>query len=197
MTDQHDHEKIEPASVDWQDVLQPLLARESAFRAFVRRRISDDALAEDVLQQGLVRAVEHQHALAQTDNVVAWFYRILRNAIVDVYRARAAEGRKTEAFEKELAAIGGDRSPAPDELHPTICACLERLLPALRPAYAELLRRIDLEGQSPEQVAQALQITHNNLTVRLHRARQALRTSLEQTCGLCTKHGCVQCTCDE
>ena len=103
------------------------------------------------------------------------------------HRARAAEARKTEAFEKELIAVGGDRSPAPDELQPTICACLERLPPALRLAYADLLRRIDLAGQSPEQVAQALQITQNNLTVRVHRARQALQTSLEQTCGLCTK----------
>ena len=105
--------------------------------------------------------------------------------------------KKREAFEKELIAVGGDRSPAPDELQPTICACLERLPPALRLAYADLLRRIDLAGQSPEQVAQALQITQNNLTVRVHRARQALRTSLEQTCGLCTKHGWVYCTCEQ
>lgn len=125
----------------------------------------------------------------QPDHVVARFSRILRHAIVDIYRARAAEARKTEAFEKELIAVGGDRSPAPDELQPTICACLERLPPALRLAYADLLRRIDLAGQSPEQVAQALQITQNNLTVRVHRARQALQPSLEQTCGLCTKHG--------
>jgi RNA polymerase sigma-70 factor (ECF subfamily) len=31
--------------------------------------------------------------------------------------------------------------------------------------------------------------------VRLHRARQALRNNLEQACGVCTKHGCLNCTC--
>jgi RNA polymerase sigma-70 factor (ECF subfamily) len=31
--------------------------------------------------------------------------------------------------------------------------------------------------------------------VRLHRARQALRNSLEQACGVCTKHGCLNRTC--
>lgn len=178
----------------WQDILQPLLAQESTFRAFVRRRLSDEALAEDVLQQSLVRAVERHHTLDQTDNVVRWFYSILRNAIVDTYRSRAADTRKTDAFLKELVATGEDQTPAPDELHPTICACLQRLLPNLRPAYAELLRRIDLQGESPAAVARALQVTPNNHTLRLHRARQALRTSLEQTCGLCTKHGCLNCT---
>ncbi|SLM45275.1 ECF family RNA polymerase sigma factor (fragment) [Nitrospira sp. ND1] len=45
-------------------------------------------------------------------------------------------------------------------------------------------------------MVQALQVTPNNLTVRLHRARQALRASLEQTCGLCTRQGCFNCTCE-
>jgi RNA polymerase sigma factor (sigma-70 family) len=177
-------------------VLQQLLAHESDFRAFVRRRLADDATAEDVLQQSLMRAVERQHTLRQSENVVAWFYRILRNAIVDLYRSRAAESKKTDTFFQELVASGEDKTPALDELRLTVCACLHRLLPAIRPAYAELLRRIDLQGESLASVARELNVTPNNLTVRLHRARQALRTSLEQSCGLCTKHGCLNCTCE-
>lgn len=65
----------------------------------------------------------------------------------------------------------------------------------LRPAYADLIRRIDLEGESPAALAREFNITSNNLTVRLHRARQALRATLEDTCGICTKHGCLNCTC--
>ena len=182
--------------VGLQDVLQQLLAHESDFRVFVRRRLADDAMAEDVLQQSLMRAVERQHTLQQSENVVGWFYRILRNAIVDLYRSRAAESRKTDTFLQELLTAGEDKTPALDELRPTVCACLQRLLPNLRPAYAELLQRVDLQGQSLAAVAQELKVTPNNLTVRLHRARQALRSSLEQACGLCTKHGCLNCTCD-
>ncbi|MBI4002316.1 MAG: sigma-70 family RNA polymerase sigma factor [Nitrospira defluvii] len=186
---------MKKAGPEWQDILQQLLAQESSFRTFVRRRLADEALAEDVLQQSLMRAVEHQHALPKTENVVGWFYRILRHAIVDTYRSRAADARKTDALWKELVAAGEDQTPALDELRPTVCACLYRLLPNIRPAYAELLRRIDLQGESPAAVAQDLRVTPNNLTVRLHRARQALRASLEQSCGLCTKHGCLNCTC--
>jgi RNA polymerase sigma-70 factor (ECF subfamily) len=157
-------------------------------------RMADPATGvglQDVLQQllthELMRAVERQHTLQKRENVVGWFYRILRNAIVDVYRSRATESKKTGTFLQDLIAAGEDKTPAFDELRPTVCACLQRLLPNIRPAYAELLRRVDL---------QELQVTPNNLTVRLHRARLALRTSLEKSCGLCAKHGCLNCTCD-
>ena len=116
---------------------------------------------------------------------------------MDYYRARAADDRKLEAFVQELAATGTDKTPALDELRPTVCACLARLLPTLKPAYANVLNRIDLGGELPVAVAKQLGVTPNNLTVRLHRARQALRKSLEESCGICTKHGCLNCTCDE
>jgi RNA polymerase sigma-70 factor (ECF subfamily) len=178
------------------DILSSLLARESDFRSFLRRRIADDALAEDLLQQSFLRAVQQEHGIRHAEQIMPWFYRILRNATVDYYRSRAANDRKIKAFTQELAAFGSDKTPAIDELRPTICACLERLLPALRPAYANLLNRIDLNGESPASVAKDLGVTQNNLTVRLHRARQALRKSLEESCGICTKHGCINCTCD-
>jgi len=177
--------------------LSDLFARESDFRSFLRRRVGDDALAEDLLQHSFMRAVQQEHRVEQPEQVVAWFYRILRNATVDYYRARAADDRKMEAFIQELAVTGTDKTPALDELRPTVCACLQRILPNLRPAYADVLSRIDLEGESPVSIAKQLGMTANNLTVRLHRARQALRKRLEESCGICTKHGCLHCTCDE
>ena len=168
----------------------------SAFRAFLRRRVVDDATAQDLLQQSFMRAVQQEHGKEPPEQAVAWFYRILRNAVVDYYRARAADTKKAQAYKEDLEASGEDKTPGLDELRPALCACLTRLLPSLRPAYADLLRRIDLEGDSPAAVAKDLGVTLNNLTVRLHRARLALRKSLEQTCGVCTKHGCLNCTCD-
>lgn len=178
------------------DILSHLLARESDFLAFLRRRTSDDAIAEDLLQQSFLRAIQQEHHVRSPDQIVAWFYRILRNATVDYYRARAANDRKIEAFVQELTVSETDKTPAFDTLRPAVCACLNRLLPALRPAYMDLLTRIDLNGESVASVATDLGLTPNNLTVRLHRARQALRKTLEESCGMCTKHGCLNCTCD-
>lgn len=186
---------VKPAAV-LDDIVRQLVGNEAAFRAFLRRRVDDEALAEDLLQQSLVRAVEHQHALKKNESIIPWFYRILRHAIIDAYRARASDTRKQDAFLTQLTASDETAAAPPDAVKPTVCACLHALLPAIRPAYAELLRRIDLDGESPEAVARELNLTRNNLTVRLHRARQALRDSLEASCGICSKHGCLNCACE-
>nr|WP_087473373.1 sigma factor-like helix-turn-helix DNA-binding protein [Nitrospira cf. moscoviensis SBR1015] len=106
-----------------------------------------------------------------------------------------AEVRRNEAFLQELTVSGSLLEPPLDEAKETVCACLYRLLPGLRGNYADLIKRIDLDGESPAQVAKELKISQNNLTVRLHRARQSLRASLEGACGICSKHGCLNCTC--
>lgn len=129
--------------------LDGLFNHESAFRAFLRRRLHDDVIAEDLLQQNLLRAVEHHHTLQNNESIMAWFRRILCNAVVDYYRTRAAENRKLDGFQGELRARGEQAVPSPGEMKPIVYACPERVLPTIRAAYAELLRRIDLQGDCP------------------------------------------------
>lgn len=142
--------------------------------------------------------MEQVHTVRNDESLVPWFYRLLRHAIIDYYRAHATEQKNHEGFLKELTASEVDKEPSFAEIpsEAEVCTCLNRLLPGLRPAYAELLRRVDLQGEPIQAVAEDLNIATNNLTVRLHRARHAMRTSLEAACGVCTKHGCLNCTCD-
>lgn len=173
-----------------------ILDNRSAFKGFLRRHLSSESEAEDLLQQSLLKAIRNADDLVDNEKVTAWFYRILRNSLTDFYRSRAADGRRNDGLLQELVALGEDHQAAPDaELMGEVCACMNRLLPALKPEYADLLKRIDLLGEAPAEVATQSGITYNNLMVRLHRARQALRKSLVHTCGACTLHGCLDCTC--
>lgn len=131
------------------DLTHRLIEQESAFRAFLRKRISDDAVTEDLLQQSLMKAVEHGHELKKSDSAVSWFYRILRNAVTDYYRSHTADHRKVKSLRQEMIAAGEDKMPALDEIRPAICTCLDPLLKEMRPAYAHLLERIDLKGSRP------------------------------------------------
>ena len=176
-------------------IIHRLLENESAFRQFVRRRVGDEGVAQDILQQSLTRAVARYHSLHNEESVLAWFYRILHHAVADYYRTQGSESRRNQAFLQELTISGDHQQPPPGEVQATACACLHGLLPTLRGNYAELIKRIDLDGESPAAVAKELKISRNNLTVRLHRARQSLRASLEDACGICSKHGCLNCTC--
>ena len=161
--------------------LKSIVENTPAFRAFVRKRLGDEAIAEDVLQQCLVRAVANQHTLENQESIIPWFYRILRNAITDYYRSRAVQKSRHQSFEKEAQVLNPQEVPSLDEVKATVCGCLERVVQSLRPSYRELIQRIDLGEETTAAVAQDLGISSTNATVRLHRARQALRGSLEQT----------------
>ena len=83
-----------------------------------------------------------------------------------------------------------------EELDEAICNCLYKLLPTLKPEYGDVIWRVDLQEQLRANVAQDLGITLNNLNVRLHRGRQALKARLRQMCLTCPIHGYLDCGCD-
>ena len=167
-----------------------LLANLGAFQSFARRRLGNAETAADAVQESLLRALKAEHSLGDDQNLLAWFYRILRNVITDLHRREGTRSAGLERFGSE-AELNADA-----ELESFACGCFRDLLPTLRPEYAEVLQLSDLDGRSSETVAERLGISRNNLKVRLHRARQQLRERLEQTCQLCATHGCLDCTCE-
>lgn len=62
-------------------VIQRLLENESAFRQFVRRRVGEEVIVEDILQQSFTKAVERSHSVNNEHSALAWFYQILRHTI--------------------------------------------------------------------------------------------------------------------
>ena len=169
-----------------------LLAAREQFLAFVRSRVADPGLAEDILQDAMLRALRSLPSLRDEERLVPWFYRILRNGIVDAYRRQAVRNRHSAALPDEL-----DLADEPSAAQTTaLCECFRAILPTLRPEYAEVIER-ELAEESSAETAASLAITPNNLKVRRHRARRALRERLEQSCSLCAAHGCIDCTCEE
>lgn len=167
-----------------------LLDHLNEFTGFARQRLADPELAADAVQESFLKALKASGTVRDVESAKAWFYRILRRTIIDLYRRRDVQERAAAQMEREL-----DASPTPDEER-IACECLGRLIPTLKPQYATLVRRIDLDGESLEPVAASLGITTNNLKVRLHRARQQLKERVTRTCRLCAKRGCLDCTCD-
>lgn len=169
-----------------------LTSARGRFLAFVRRRVSDPDLAEDILQDALLRAVRSAPDLRDEDRLIAWFYTVLRNAIIDAYRRRDVRQRRLAPLD-----AGIDLADEPsDESTRTLCECFRALLPTMKPEYAAVIEAVDLGAEAPEAVATRLGITRNNLNVRHHRARVALRERLSETCRICSDHGCLDCTCD-
>ena len=163
------------------------------FLAFLRRRLGSSHDAEDVLQAFVARALERSRDLRDVQSVRGWLSRGLATTLVDHHR-RAARRRESSREPAELEAL----AVAPDvEVDAAVCFCLYRLLPTLKSGYTDLIWRIDLLGEPRDRVAATLGLTLNNLNVRLHRGRQALRARLEELCLTCPQHGFLDCQCEE
>jgi RNA polymerase sigma-70 factor (ECF subfamily) len=166
-----------------------LIENLNAFVAFARQRVGDPELAADLVQDSLLKALKSADKPGDSEGAVTWFYRILRHSIIDLYRRRDVRQRALERLRAEVP-------EQPDaDAERMLCQCVKRLLPGLPDQYRDVLQRIDLDGSSPKEAALALGLTPNNLNVRLHRARQRLREAVEMTCQVCSKHGCLDCSC--
>ena len=167
-----------------------LLAEKGRLLAFLEERVGSRADAEDLLQTAMLRVVTKGHAVRSGDRIIPWFYRVLQNLVVDWHRRRAAAGR---ALRRLVAAESATQDH--DEVLREVCTCISRILVTLRPEYAEILRRVELDEQAVGEAARELSISPNNASVRLLRARRALLERLRATCGACFEHGCLDCFC--
>jgi RNA polymerase sigma factor (sigma-70 family) len=171
--------------------LKDILEKREQFLAFLKARLKSEDLAEEVLQAAYLKSLEKSADLKDGESIVAWFYRILRNAIVDHYR-------KAKVHKKALSATA-KAEPAVDDaqLEKTVCKCVSALVPTIKPEFAQMIAKVDLEGAPVQEVAVQFGMTANNASVRLFRARKALRDQVVQVCGSCATHGCVDCSCGQ
>lgn len=172
------------------DLAAALAAQHRRFLAFLTPRVGRRATAEDILQEAYVKAIERSSQLRKDESAVAWFYRILRNAVVDHHRRAATAKGALERLQHESPATADD-----PQLHRRVCECVREVVSTLRPSYASMVHDVDVEGRSVEEAARRARISANNGSVRLHRARKALAVRLAQVCGVCAAHHCVDCDC--
>lgn len=172
------------------EVLDVLLSNHRQFLGFLERRVGSRAVAEDILQEAFVRGLDRMDQLEKTESAIAWFYRVLRNAVIDHYRRQGTANRALEAFAAEL-------ETKPEDVHGEICACVSRMAATLKPEYAEALQRIEVDGVAVKDYAVEAGITATNAGVRVFRARDALRKQVARSCGTCAEHGCLDCNCSK
>ena len=180
-----------PRATPSPEVVAALVRNHREFLGFLERRLGDRAEAEDVLQEAFSRGLEKLEDLRDDELAVAWFYRVLRNRLIDRARRHATRSQALTRLAQELA------TPSEPEVHAAACRCVATLSETLKPEYREALQRIEIEGVSVKDYAEQAGISSNNAAVRVFRARQALRKQVVASCGTCAAHGCFDCTCSD
>lgn len=169
------------------DLEKTLLDNLQRFRAYAASNLGVADLAEDVVQESMIKALTTEHNLQDDEKAVPWFFQIMKRTLMDIRRKQASDRRRDLLWVEDQALQNTHENEA--------CRCLYGLIPTLKPEYAEVIEALDINGETPEHLAKRLGINIGNLKVRRHRARIQLRERLTQTCRLCAKHGCMNCTC--
>ena len=181
-------DSIAPAAA----TIQRLTECRSEFLRFLRRRLSRPEDAEDAFQDFCLKVVRATEKPKTTGKIDAWLSRVQRNTLTDYYRRRAMRRRVEAAYGAE--APEPVVQPGTDQLE-NPCRCVRDLVPTLRPDYAEIVRRADLDEEPRERIAADLGLTTNNIGVRLHRARRALKERIEERCPTSCGSGFRSCDC--
>ena len=168
-----------------------LMEQRSRFLAFVQRRVGDRNTAEDILQLAYLKAVSNASALNSSESADAWFFRVLRNAVIDHYRHRSIETRTFAPWGPELE----HPSVTPEPVQPNLCPCVKDAISEVPASYQQIVREVDLDEVPLENFAEREGITRGNAAVRAHRAHRSLRKKLMARCGACADAGCLDCTC--
>ncbi len=193
---------VEKAKAEkWPDeeVVARVLQGETALFEIVMRRynqrlyrvalsiLRDEAEAEDVVQDAYVRAYEHLNQFAGRAAFSTWLTRI---AVYEAL-ARAGKRRQLQDLEAMVMAKEGDSSElmsslASPEQHASTAEMnklLEAAILALPETYRAVLMLRDIEEMNTSDTALALNLSEENVKVRLHRARVLLRRELYTRAG--------------
>lgn len=155
--------------------------------AVTRRILPGEEDARDALQDAFLSAFRAMERFDGKSRLYTWLYRIAVNAAL--MRARTRSRRPEESIEELLprfAENGMHREPVRAWGEPVRAAQIRELRGTVRDAIEHLpeshrnvLILRDIEGLSTAETAELLETTPNAVKVRLHRARQALRTLLD------------------
>ena len=137
-------------------------------RGFARFLVRDRVLADDVVQDTLVRALGALHQFEPGTNLKAWLFTILRNQFYEQARRRK---RETAAMD---ARFTGDEGAGPQQLARAELHELQALIWRLTPLLREALILVGAQELSHEEAAAVCQVPVGTMKARLSRARAAL-----------------------
>jgi len=186
-----------------EQVVHRVLAGETALFEILMRRhnqrlyraaraiLGDDTESEDVMQEAYVRAYQHLRQFAGRAKFSTWLTRI---AVNEALGRAARRTRMTELdSDPQFSGRNGGESmrtlrsqgPNPEEQvsHSELQALLQEAILNLPESYRTVLMLRDVEEMSTAEAAECLDISEENLKVRLHRARNVLRKRLYARTG--------------
>jgi len=155
----------------------------SDVRRYVRRRVDDPSVQDDLVQEVFVRVLDRLEQLRDDERFAGWIRRITANVVADHYRGRPS----TEALPPELAApeFGAEDD---DRERALLASWVAATVATLEPQHREVLTLTELGGLTQREAAARLGLSLPAVKARVRRGRIALLERLERCCHVELDH---------
>jgi len=142
------------------------------------RYASDYQIAEDILQEGFIKAFKHLERFRFEGSFEGWIRKIMVNTAIEIHRRKNllypiidVENTDVELFDE-------------DAVEKLAAADLMQMVSSLSPGYRTVFSLYAIEGFSHKEIAEQLNISEGTSKSQLARARYILMELVEQRTGV-------------
>ena len=146
--------------------------------------------AEDITQDVFIKVSRALPDFKGKSKLSTWLYRIATNAASDKFRSSDYKHSSDRTYIEDMAGaedrdiLTDQNSPPPEKsvIRKEMSVCVREFIDKLPPDYRMVIILSDLEGFSNLEISDILDISIENVKIRLHRARTKLRKELDTGC---------------
>jgi len=165
------------------------IAVQSGLRAFIARRVANEAEVDDIVQDVWLKMQRGLDGLIDQRRLISWIYQIARHAIIDHYRAPGRRREMPAGLVTDLEAHQSSStmtmaSETSGQLRTELAGCLRPMIERLSGEYRQAVILIDLEGLTQQEAAAQLGLSLSGMKSRVQRGRRQLKGMLEACCTI-------------
>ncbi len=142
---------------------------------FVIKRVSDKAIAEDILQDVFIKIISNIESLEDSTKIKSWIFQITRNTIIDHFRDSKLSGNIPLSLDEENDGVKND-------ITEEVGSWISPFINSLPDKYHEALILSEINGMSQKDLATHLGISYAGAKARVQRGRAMLKEKLTQCC---------------
>jgi RNA polymerase sigma-70 factor (ECF subfamily) len=150
-------------------------------RKFIFALVKDEWVADDLIQETFIKAQKNLIQLREESKLSSWIFRIAYNLCQDHFRKMSQSSQNDRVLTEKKEILAGPPFQKELEQH-QMSECVQEKVRRLPESYQTVLVLFDLMEFSHQEIAEILDISVENVKVRLHRARKKLKTILEEEC---------------
>ena len=148
-----------------------------ALRGFIFKQVSDEDIADDILQDTFIKIHQHLGQLKDESKLRSWLYQLTRNTIMDYFRQR----RFTVELPEETEHLP-DNAELSEEISRDLAPCVKALMARLPAKDSQAIELTEFDGMTQKELSEKLEMSFSGAKSRVQRAKGKMKNLLQECC---------------